>query len=486
MASPNQLPAQVGDTTNLLLKKLVSATQDLGTSGGIFLTEAEADALFFRLDGTNYTAVEMRTRAGLATTTTDNAISRYDGVIGATQDSAVTLADTTGRLGVPAGWGVDAADSIDFAAGGATGNITLTPSGTGLNISAGPLRVNGTSTLRFGATANATIGVSADTTAGELTLTGTTTGLIALNALGVKMPSTATAGLQLYNTADQVTNYERFSLAWVANVATFNTAAGGSGTVRSVSLTDATATLSLFGAGSTGYMRFSRNISTGGVVLAALGGTTTNSSGTYSALALTPTYNQASGTAANTDLLINRTETAVGSGAQYLFQAQVGGSDRFVFSNTGNYGSIGSIQLGVASAGSATLTLAQNRSQSAWGASGAQFRASTQTFTDTSTAGSGTAATAVFSSFARPTLAATNASVTTSDAATLYIANSPLAGTNQTLTRSWSLWVDDGNSRFDGDVQLDTIGTGVIIRSPDNARWRITVDNAGALVTTSI
>lgn len=53
MPSPNQLPAQVGDTTNLLLKKLVTATQDLGTGGGVFLTEAEADALFFRLDGGN-------------------------------------------------------------------------------------------------------------------------------------------------------------------------------------------------------------------------------------------------------------------------------------------------------------------------------------------------------------------------------------------------------------------------------------------------
>lgn len=53
MASPNQLPPQVGDTTNLLLKKLVTATQGLGSSGGIFLTEAEADQLYFRLNGSN-------------------------------------------------------------------------------------------------------------------------------------------------------------------------------------------------------------------------------------------------------------------------------------------------------------------------------------------------------------------------------------------------------------------------------------------------
>lgn len=59
------------------------------------------------------------------------------------------------------------------------------------------------------------------------------------------------------------------------------------------------------------------------------GGTNTDTSGTINALAITPTYNQTSGTAANTDLLINRTETAVGSGDQYLIDAQVGGASKF-------------------------------------------------------------------------------------------------------------------------------------------------------------
>jgi hypothetical protein len=49
----------------------------------------------------------------------------------------------------------------------------------------------------------------------------------------------------------------------------------------------------------------------------------------------------------------------------------------------------------------------------------------------------------------RPTLAASNATVTTTDAATLYVANGPAAGTNQTLTNSWGLWVDDGAVRLD-------------------------------------
>src|SRR3990167_8335097 len=66
---------------------------------------------------------------------------------------------------------------------------------------------------------------------------------------------------------------------------------------------------------------------------------------------------------------------------------------------------------------------------------------SAQTFTDSATAGSGTATAYVAYAIQRPTLAATNASVTTTDAATWYIANNVAAGTNQTLTNSWALWV---------------------------------------------
>lgn len=53
----------------------------------------------------------------------------------------------------------------------------------------------------------------------------------------------------------------------------------------------------------------------------------TSSSGTGIGVAIQPTYNQTS-TAGGTDLLINRTETAIGSGTHLLFDAQVGGSSK--------------------------------------------------------------------------------------------------------------------------------------------------------------
>ncbi len=53
--------------------------------------------------------------------------------------------------------------------------------------------------------------------------------------------------------------------------------------------------------------------------------TSTPSEG-FSATFINPTYNQVSGTASNTDLRILRNETAIGSGAQYLINAQTGGA----------------------------------------------------------------------------------------------------------------------------------------------------------------
>ena len=77
--------------------------------------------------------------------------------------------------------------------------------------------------------------------------------------------------------------------------------------------------------------------------------------------------------------------------------------------------------------------------------------------TDSNTSGSGTAAAYNQVSIEAVTLAADNASVTTTNAATLYINNAPTAGTNQTLTDTHAIFVDAGNVRLDGT--LDVRGT---------------------------
>jgi hypothetical protein len=62
----------------------------------------------------------------------------------------------------------------------------------------------------------------------------------------------------------------------------------------------------------------------------------TATSGQEVALKIAPTYNQSSSTAANTDLLINRTETALGSGAQLFFDAQVAGTSKVSINHLGS------------------------------------------------------------------------------------------------------------------------------------------------------
>ncbi len=83
------------------------------------------------------------------------------------------------------------------------------------------------------------------------------------------------------------------------------------------------------------------------------------------------------------------------------------------------------------------------------GTTGGTWNLASHTYTDSATSASGTATSWTSMSVQRPTLAAANTSVVTTDAATVYIANVPAAGSNQTLTNSWACWVDDGAVRLD-------------------------------------
>lgn len=74
---------------------------------------------------------------------------------------------------------------------------------------------------------------------------------------------------------------------------------------------------------------------THGIISTGFGATNAATSGTQTSFSLTPTYNQASGTATNYDLLVNRTETAVGSGTQRLLSLQVGSTEKFGVDDTG-------------------------------------------------------------------------------------------------------------------------------------------------------
>ena len=107
---------------------------------------------------------------------------------------------------------------------------------------------------------------------------------------------------------------------------TFAVRGDGGGALNAISLSAPTNSLSLSG---------SYSGSGAGSVNVTNGGSNTRTSGANVFFAVTPTYNQASGTAANTDLLVNRIETAIGSGLQKFIDLQKGGSSYWSVSNTG-------------------------------------------------------------------------------------------------------------------------------------------------------
>lgn len=81
--------------------------------------------------------------------------------------------------------------------------------------------------------------------------------------------------------------------------------------------------------------------------LIQIGQTATNSSGTSVSSFIGITYNQ-TGSAGSTDFLINRTETAIGSGTHQLIDAQVAGVSKFTADHSGNVNASGNFSTTVA------------------------------------------------------------------------------------------------------------------------------------------
>lgn len=152
------------------------------------------------------------------------------------------------------------------------------------------------------------------------------------------LPSTAT-GIALYNTSDQTTNYERIVAKWDTNVWQLFSGANGTGTARKMQIGDVGGYLDFDGAAASGAPKFSylRVSNTSGSLfrVSTSGAALTGGAGiTQYGLKIDPTINQSS-TAAYTMLWINPTETATGSGAKLLIDAQVGGVSKFKVDNAG-------------------------------------------------------------------------------------------------------------------------------------------------------
>lgn len=211
------------------------------------------------------------------------------------------------------------------------------------------------------------------------------TGSINLNATsgGVRLPNTNTSGLQLYNTADQVTNYRRLETFFsgtnsaVIGISTLGAGTsvplrlavqnqGGGATFTRLDVQRDIAPLLLQGIYTTQTGTTLSSTGLTGTMVSFGNGIFSATSGTVVSVGITPTYNQASGTAANTDLQILRTETAVGSGAQFLIQAGTAAlGNQFT---VGSRGAIASSVQALSGAGAVNITQAHTDYVSTGGA----------------------------------------------------------------------------------------------------------------------
>lgn len=155
--------------------------------------------------------------------------------------------------------------------------------------------------------------------------------------------NTASAsGVSLYNTSDQVTNYERLRMYWSGNILNIRNEQGGSGSNRAIVLVANGSSISVGNTGNGGFINIDRGASSSSFSTAGITGAYTNSSGINNGISSLNTFNQ-SGTAGYRSLWISPYEQATGSGAKLLIDAGTnsaangGGThtSKFSVSNTG-------------------------------------------------------------------------------------------------------------------------------------------------------
>ncbi len=190
--------------------------------------------------------------------------------------------------------------------------------------------------------------------------------------------------------------------------------------------------------------------------------TNTTSSSSANILFTSDTYNMEFGTRGSTST--NPNMVYLYYNLAYRMLMNTSGDTSFLSTTASTSNSTGGLIL------SGGLGIAKNMtiggtamSASAWGTSGIQRNSLATTYTDSSTTISGTAASAVITSFGQPTIAASNTSVTTTNAATVYIANAPSAGTNMTLTNAYSLWIPAGKTLLGDNTASSSVTTGALV-----------------------
>lgn len=177
------------------------------------------------------------------------------------------------------------------------------------------------------------------------------------------------------------------------------------------------------------------------------------SSGTQTFASLAFTTNQ-SGTAGYVGLILNVTETTVGSGPRNLMDLQVGGTTRFLVNDNGNV----TLTQAVHTAGSPTALTVTGGAHTTLGASGEATDVNVN-LARTVQFATGALSTQRAMLIQAPTYGFVGASTLT-NAVTLEIGGAPLAGTNATITSQFAMRIATYSGQGSSDV------TGLAIYQP--------------------
>lgn len=215
---------------------------------------------------------------------------------------------------------------------------------------------------------NATASIDG-TAAGFLTVTGSMGFGTNAPTSTLTFASTGT-GITLHNVTDQTTAFEKLQLNWASNIGGLILTSGTGAGNRVLRVRGSTNSGQFVGvdfnrAGTT-YEDHTYTQSNAAGPLTRFGNVTHDASNVAQIIvAITPTYNQTL-TAGATDLLINRTQTAVGSGAQLFLDMQVAGTSKFKVLNTGSLvmtGGSGALTISADSDGGAYNIFSANGAQ---------------------------------------------------------------------------------------------------------------------------
>lgn len=247
--------------------------------------------------------------AALALTdiTTNNASTSAHGFAPKYPNDATKYLDGTGAYSIPTGTGVSLSANNVWTANGA--------------LSSPAANYNGTWIITGG---------TGTTTKPVFLIEPSGTTSTAWSTVGTGIGANAASGFAGNLIDLQVAAVSKFSVLGSGNLTAAGTISAGSAFRSNGGITPVNAQ-----GFQIGYTSATTH-NTASLFLVTMGsGSITPTSGSGGGVLINPTYNEASGTAANTDLKINRTETALGSGAQLLFDAQVAGTSYFNIDNKG-------------------------------------------------------------------------------------------------------------------------------------------------------